>query len=193
MKKFKKFIRYNFWYLKKPPWESGITPKELVAFTNHHPPGRAVDLGCGSGTNLVHLARCGWQVVGIDFAWLAVTYASRKLKKANLPGKVFCRSVLDIPPDSEKFDLILDIGCYHGLSPDDREKYQKQIIERCVEGGYFLLYANLQGWREGFGVQMEEFRNLDEFFSRENEEFSNDPWGRKAVWLTFRRKKQLNE
>ena len=38
-------IAFNFWYFLRPPWDSGITPPELLAFLKGHPAGRAIDLG----------------------------------------------------------------------------------------------------------------------------------------------------
>jgi SAM-dependent methyltransferase len=49
-----------------------------------HPPGRAIDIGCGTGTNVITLARAGWQVTGVDFAPRAISLARKKLKKAGI-------------------------------------------------------------------------------------------------------------
>ena len=32
------------------PWDTGVSPPELLDFLDRHPPGRALDLGCGTGT-----------------------------------------------------------------------------------------------------------------------------------------------
>ncbi len=37
---------------------------ELVEGTNPLPPGRALDLGCGTGRNTLYLARRGWYAAG---------------------------------------------------------------------------------------------------------------------------------
>jgi 2-polyprenyl-3-methyl-5-hydroxy-6-metoxy-1,4-benzoquinol methylase len=39
-------------------------------------PGKALDLGCGIGTNAITLAQYGWQATGIDFALKAIRTAS---------------------------------------------------------------------------------------------------------------------
>ena len=40
MNRFFKRLAFDFWYLRKPPWDTGITPPELQAFLTTHPPGR---------------------------------------------------------------------------------------------------------------------------------------------------------
>src|SRR4030088_2327032 len=53
-----------YWLPRRPPWDTGVTPPELERFMGSHPPGRALDLGCGTGTNVVYLTRHGWTAGG---------------------------------------------------------------------------------------------------------------------------------
>jgi 2-polyprenyl-3-methyl-5-hydroxy-6-metoxy-1,4-benzoquinol methylase len=68
-------LRYLF---RRTPWDTGITPPEVVAFLDRTPPGRALDLGGGTGTNAVEMARRGWEVTAIDFSSRAVLAARRR-------------------------------------------------------------------------------------------------------------------
>jgi hypothetical protein len=38
-------LNFNLLYLFNPPWDSGISPPELLDFLQDHKPGRALDLG----------------------------------------------------------------------------------------------------------------------------------------------------
>jgi methylase of polypeptide subunit release factors len=67
MKIFRKLF-FNLWYFRDPPWDTGISPPELIDFINSNPPGKALDIGCGTGTNAIRLAKEGWRVTGVDFA-----------------------------------------------------------------------------------------------------------------------------
>ena len=44
----------------------------LAKHTGHLKPGRALDLGCGSGGNAIWLAQRGWQVTAVDFSDVAI-------------------------------------------------------------------------------------------------------------------------
>jgi len=43
---------------------------------------------------------------------------------------------------SKTFDFILDIGCYHGLSPRGRLRYRENIQKWLKPGGTYLMYAH---------------------------------------------------
>ena len=77
---------FSFFYrVGRPPWDSGVTPPELIEAVegpNALPPGHALDIGCGSGTNSVYLARHGWSVTGVDFAGAAIARAKEKARMA---------------------------------------------------------------------------------------------------------------
>ncbi len=140
-------LTFNLWYFFRPPWDRGISPPELFDFMQHHPAGRAIDLGCGTGTNVITLAQHGWQVTGIDFAPRAIQKAHRKLERAGVHADVRLGDVTRLEDISGPFDLALDMGCLHGLP--DHAAYLKQLSRVLVPGGYWLLYAMLKSQPAG--------------------------------------------
>lgn len=145
MQRLSGWLRFNWFYFRKPPWDTGIAPPELMEFIRFHPPGRALDLGCGTGTNLLALGQSGWQVTGVDFAIKAVTAARRKLSASGIPGDVRVGDVTRLETiqaaKAARYDLVLDIGCYHTLAADGRAAYRRNLPEILTPGGYYLLYG----------------------------------------------------
>jgi SAM-dependent methyltransferase len=70
--------------LGRPAWDTGEPEPELEMLALGRVPGRALDLGCGTGTDAIDLARRGWQVVGIDFASEAIDKAKAKAAAAGV-------------------------------------------------------------------------------------------------------------
>lgn len=130
---------FNFWYFRKPPWDSGITPPELFEFIQTHPAGRAIDLGCGTGTNVITLAKTGWQVTGVDFAARAIQIAKRKVKNAGVSANLFVDDVTQLKNINAQFDLVLDIGCFHAVSP--KADYLRQLNRILAPNGFWLMYG----------------------------------------------------
>ncbi|TMK17193.1 MAG: methyltransferase domain-containing protein [Actinobacteria bacterium] len=53
----------------RTPWDTGVTPPEVVDLIEGPAAvaaGRALDLGCGTGTNVRYLAQHGWEATGVD-------------------------------------------------------------------------------------------------------------------------------
>jgi SAM-dependent methyltransferase len=187
-----RWLRYNLMYLGTPPWETGISPPELLEFLRQHPPGSALDLGCGTGTNLLTMAQYGWEVVGLDFAFRAVWAARRKLDHAGFHGQVRRGDVTRFGDVRGKgpnplYDLVLDIGCYHGLSPEGRAAYRRNLPAILSPAGHFLMYVN---WRatdsSPFGILQEDVDSLSNILELESRQDSHDRFERMASWMLFR-------
>ena len=106
-----------------------------------HPPGRAIDIGCGSGTNVITLVRAGWKVTGIDFAPRAINLAKRKLKQAGLQARLSVSDATNLRGMPGPFDLALDIGCFHSIQKDGKGKYLKQLHRILAPNGFWLMYG----------------------------------------------------
>lgn len=134
-------LQYRF---SKPPWDSGITPPEVSALIESgRIKGRALDLGCGTGTNSIYLAQHGLIVVGVDFSSKAITTARDKARRAGVAVDFHSADVtrLDSLGKSEPFDFVLDIGCFHAIDETGRARYADQLTRLTRAGGVFMLYS----------------------------------------------------
>jgi cyclopropane fatty-acyl-phospholipid synthase-like methyltransferase len=136
-------LQFQYWYFSQPPWDTGISPPELLEFIKDHQPGHALDMGCGTGTNVITLAKAGWQVTGVDFAPRAVKLAKKKIKNAGIQAEVSVNDATKLSGITGPFDLALDLGCFHGISKDEQQKYLEQLDRILAPNGFWLLYAFL--------------------------------------------------
>ncbi len=179
------WIEYNVRYFSNTPWDTGISPPELVEFIHNHTPGRVLDLGCGTGTNLVTLAKNGWEVVGVDFAVKGVAAARRRFKHEGIKGQVMYGDVTDLHELNSKFDLILDIGCFHGLSEQGKLKYITNVQRLLSDDGFLLMYARYMLTEEKPGMQEIDILHFSDGMTLIDRHECVDGRKRKSVWLTF--------
>lgn len=134
-------LHFDLRYFGSPPWDSGITPPEVFEFIQAHPAGRALDVGCGTGTNVIALAKAGWEVTGFDFAARAIQIAKRKIKQAGIQAELFTDDATRMKNVSGQFDLVLDIGCFHGVP--NHVDYLSQLDRVLAPSGFWLMYGFL--------------------------------------------------
>jgi SAM-dependent methyltransferase len=179
--------------LGRAPWDTGITPPEVVEQVEHGDlsPGRALDLGCGTGTNSFYLACHGWEVVGVDFSVIAIRLARQRARRMGLPVRFYRASVTNLGFLTDPFDLALDIGCLHGLPAEERTRYAAEVKRLVRPGGLYMLYAFLprSDGLPGQGIAPEEVRSLfSPAFAVERQESGADPSGLRSAWYWLRRK-----
>ena len=138
---FRVFYRIGF-----TPWdghEIATSLRGLVEGDNALPPGVALDVGCGTGDTSVYLAREGWQVTGVDFVPRALDKARVKAKAAdvNVDFRQADATKLTTEDVGTGFSLIVDNGCLHGMSAEDRDSYVREITAVAAPDARLLLVA----------------------------------------------------
>jgi SAM-dependent methyltransferase len=177
----------------KTRWDTGIPPPELIEVIegpNALEPGRALDLGCGTGTNVIYLVQHGWKAVGVDFSSLAIQSARRKSDWVS--GAVFVEGdvtrLSDLGVDGP-FDLLLDIGCFHSVVPSPREAYVREAARVARAGSLMMIFAfgprlRLPGSRRTREPEIR--RRFGGAFELEAVRLGNHPSG--AAWFSLRRR-----
>lgn len=180
---------FNFLYYFNPPWDTGISPPELLEFIDQQPLGRALDLGCGTGTNVITLAQHGWEVTGVDYVKRAVRVAKRKAQEAGVTVDLRSGDVTKLDNIAGQFDFVLDIGCFHSLKSDERTAYIQNLKRFLAPGGIFLLYGFFRDSNDNGPGMVEsslcEFENSFDLVKREN---GFNRLQRPSAWLTYQRK-----
>jgi len=124
-----------------PRWDSNEPQPELAEAARHRPPGHALDLGCGTGSNVIHLARLGWEATGVDFAPQAIAIARSRAAAAGASAHFTVGDVTRLRDAgvTGSFDLVIDIGCYHAIPARRRDAYRTEVAAVTRPGGDLYL------------------------------------------------------
>ncbi len=183
------FFNLRYWF-GHPPWDTGITPPEVVALIEGGlPPGRALDLGCGTGTNSLYLARHGWEVTGVDYVARAIQQARRKAQESGVRVDFRLGDVTDLSDLASLYHFALDVGCFHSLTRAGREAYAKNLQRLLAPGALLLMYAFLNELSgetlSSPGLPRSEvLRTFESHFKLGKVE---EGTGRPSAWFTFQR------
>jgi SAM-dependent methyltransferase len=153
---FRRFL-FHYWYFGQPPWDTGVSPPELLDFIQNHEPGRAIDIGCGTGTNVITLASAGWNVTGVDFAPRAIKLARQKASKAGVRAEFLIKDATKLQGIHGPFDLAFDLGCFHGIPSKGRANYLEQLNRVLAPGGFWLMYSFLKTETDQPGTGLAEW------------------------------------
>lgn len=125
------------------PWDTGRPSSELqrVLAELGVKPGRALDLGCGTGANGVWLAQQGFEVTGIDVSEVAIERARQRAQEAGVEVNFVVGDVLTPPHFDRPFAFLFDRGCYHVVRRVDPLAYGTAVLPLLAPGAVGLILA----------------------------------------------------
>jgi SAM-dependent methyltransferase len=106
-------------------------------------PGRALDIGCGSGRDAVYLAKRGWRVTAVDLVDAALA-AGRQRADAEgvdvewVKGDVGQLDRLGLEPG---YSLLYDFGCIQGLTDPARRGAADGLTRLAAPSAMLFLFA----------------------------------------------------
>jgi SAM-dependent methyltransferase len=128
------------------PWDTGEVPRELSALIEGPgalPTGRALDIGCGTGTQAVYIAGSGWEVTAVDAVPRPLSQARARADSAGVSVDWVLADAarlhkLGLAPG---FTLFFDRGCFHGLDESQRGAYAAGVDGLAAPGATLLMLA----------------------------------------------------
>ncbi len=133
-------------------------------------------------TGKVTLQRLWWDI------------ATRKIIQAGLAdaARAYAGDVSNLErlPIRGPFDLALDIGCFHNLDADARQRYAAGVQVRVRPGGLYMLYAFGPTCRGGRQVGLAETEARELFcpaFEILKVDQGRDRGGIGSAWYTLRK------
>lgn len=134
----------DFWQSRfesrQTPWDRGMSGPQIEAWLadgSLQPGQRVLVPGCGSGWDVLALARAGLQVVGLDYTPAAVSLVREKLAAEGLQAGVQLANVLDWEP-ADPVDAVYEQTCLCALHPDQWSTYAAQLHRWLRPGGRLL-------------------------------------------------------
>lgn len=104
-------------------------------------PGSAITLGCGVGRETIHLAKKGFNVVGVDFSPSAIKKARNRARKEGIEVEFIVDDLTNLQHTSSAYDLVMDFGAFNDLSQGARDLYMKNVLPLIKPGAYYVMFS----------------------------------------------------
>jgi 2-polyprenyl-3-methyl-5-hydroxy-6-metoxy-1,4-benzoquinol methylase len=177
------------------PWDTGVTPPEVVQLIESGVVGKgwALDLGCGSGVTSRFLATNGFRVIGLDLSHLALRRGAAQAASAGLACSFVRASVAHLCFLRVRTNLAIDVGCFHSLPSPERPSYVRSLAEHVLPGGHYLLYTFIAaaysepgGEATGPRLALSDIAAFAPWFALRSARHGDDR-GRSSAWFLFQR------
>ncbi len=132
------------------PWETGRPEPELVMWMERGAikEGKALDVGCGLGTNSIYLAQQGFEVTGLDISPTAIDIARARAQQLGLNIEFIIGNAFNLRFPDASFGFVLDRGCFHHIPKEHRYDYIRGIRRVLKDDGsyHMLCFGDRNDW-----------------------------------------------
>ncbi len=115
-----------------------VTPRFQDAFTKHY---KALDLGCGVGTQTLFLADAGFDTYAIDGSETAIETARKRFEDHTNKAIFEKRNMTDLPFKDATFDLVVDNSSIQHNTVEDIGKILKEVRRVLTPNGLFWSFC----------------------------------------------------
>ncbi len=116
---------------------SGRPNGALVAEVAGLRPGRALDVGCGEGADVVWLAQQGWDVTGLDVSQVALDRAAMHARQAGASVRWVHADLVQAQLPAGAFDLVS--AQYPALLRTPGDDAERALLAAVAPGGTMLV------------------------------------------------------
>ena len=133
--------RFESAYLGTPPWDIGRPQPAIMRLAQARQiTGSVLDVGCGTGENVLYLAELGFAAMGVDGAPTAISKARAKAKQRGVTAQFEVADALSLSMPNRRFDSVIDTGLFHVFSDEERDRFRDSLARVVRRGGtYFLM------------------------------------------------------
>ena len=113
---------------------------ELVEARGWRQGARAIDLGCGTGSDARYLADNGFDVIGVDISEEALAAArARGSSDAEPAVEWMLADACSLPVEDASQDLVVDGSCLHHFTRDQWDDYAREVARVLVPRGVLFV------------------------------------------------------
>ncbi len=131
------------------PWAHKEPDFNLVEMVDNWPlrPCKTLELGCGTGTDSVWLAKKGFEVTAFDVSPIAIEMANKIAEENKTRVNFETYNFLTDNLKPKEYGFVFDRGVFHGFDTlDHRQVMVKKISDTLEENGLWLsLIGNADG------------------------------------------------
>jgi SAM-dependent methyltransferase len=139
-------------YEGQVPWDTGRPQPAIIRLAEAGQiRGSVLDVGCGTGENLLYLAARGHEAWGLDFVPVAIERAKAKAAERQIGAYLLVANALELNKLGRQFDTVIDCGLFHTFADTERPVFVKGLAEVLRSGGllYILCFSDEEPGTEG--------------------------------------------
>ncbi len=139
-------------YQGQAPWDTGRPQPAIIKLAEAGQiRGSVLDVGCGTGENLLYLAARGHEAWGIDFVPVAIERAKAKAAQRGIDAHLIVGNALELTKLGRQFDTVIDCGLFHTFTDEEHPVFVKGLAEVLGPGGllHILCFSDEEPGTEG--------------------------------------------